>query len=272
MSVILHMLFVDDEWEHRRDIRDMLKREFPDYEVDTAESYEEARQILKRARADGYVTRVVVVDEVLGSGPRGSDLLAYLREEFPAIRTVMLSARAEPQDLSRAINDGRVNRYILKSRFISKHELLFDAIRDVLEEGEGPFYNAVVTFLRRTVDAGAADHCLLVAGKKRMTARELLQEITLGTEIGQRHLESFAQLMCNAIMNPDLVLNALAQMKESEKEGQRDAISGQRFDSKQRHRAVDQPAGTKGADKPEPGTKKKAKATKKVGTRTRKKR
>jgi DNA-binding NarL/FixJ family response regulator len=219
MKPLMHMLLVDDELAIRRDVSKMLRTEFPEHTVDVASSYEEALRVMRTRRTKKYVTRVVIVDEKLESRRRGSDLLLYLREHYPAVKTVMLAAHATRENLSRAINEGRLDRYILKKDFNSNHSILFDAIRELLSDGESLFYDAIMRFLEKAEKAGVAEDLVLVAAKEALSPGDLLREMMMGTTLGQEHVKEFADLMYNVFQDPKSALKALAVMAEARKKG-----------------------------------------------------
>ncbi|HTA91419.1 MAG TPA: response regulator [Polyangiaceae bacterium] len=115
------VLFVDDEPAILEGFRDGFRREA--YEVVTASSASSALQILAAREVD-----VVVSDECM---PRvsGSEFLARVREQHPAVVRIMLTGEASLSAATRAINDGLY-------RFLSKpveQEELRRVVRDALK-------------------------------------------------------------------------------------------------------------------------------------------
>lgn len=215
-----HMIVVEDNAALARNLIHNLQQQFPDFEIHAAESVAEAKRVLTGIRRKGHTVRVVIVDEALKDKARGSELLAYLQRYYPGIRKVMLASQATTSDLSKAINEGGVDRYVPKADYRNNHNLLFDAIRGALREHQqGPIYQALAEMLERAQQAGGGEEVLLVAAKKKtMTAAELLRHISEGTPLGQQHLKHFASLVQHAVQNPEAVLAEMAKVEKVREE------------------------------------------------------
>jgi two-component system, probable response regulator PhcQ len=100
------ILFVDDE----PNVTDALKRALRSepYELLSATSAEDARQILERRPID-----VVVSDERM-PGMTGSEFLAQVRVRWPNTIRIILSGHASLEAAVRAINEGEVYRFFIK--------------------------------------------------------------------------------------------------------------------------------------------------------------
>jgi signal transduction histidine kinase/ActR/RegA family two-component response regulator len=119
------VLLVDDEPSVLEGLRRILHRE--PWRVLTACSGQEALALLAQCPVD-----LVVSDEQMPS-LSGSALLAAVSRSHPEVRRVILTGKAMPEDIIRAINEGRVDRYLTKpvasERFLS-------TIREMLGERE----------------------------------------------------------------------------------------------------------------------------------------
>ena len=119
------ILLVDDEPKVLEGLTRILRR--TPWRVLTACSGQEALDRLAECPVD-----LVISDEQM---PRlsGSELLAAVSRSHPEVRRVILTGKAMPEDIIRAINEGRVDRYLTKpvasERFLS-------TIREMLAERE----------------------------------------------------------------------------------------------------------------------------------------
>jgi ActR/RegA family two-component response regulator len=100
----------------------MLRREF---EVETATSSEQALGMLVH-----FAPRIVITDFQLGL-MSGSDLLAYIRAQFPTTRRVLTSGYAEPKLIDVTVRSGVADRFLSKpfgadEVLTTVHELLAD--------------------------------------------------------------------------------------------------------------------------------------------------
>jgi DNA-binding NtrC family response regulator len=100
------VLFVDDE----PSVIKALKRAFhkESYEILTADSAEEALEILERESVD-----VVVSDEQM-PGMTGCELLAIVCKRFPDTIRIILTGHASLEVVIRAINEGQIYRFFTK--------------------------------------------------------------------------------------------------------------------------------------------------------------
>ncbi len=100
------VLLVDDE----PNVTSALKRQLHSepYEIVEASSARAALEIL--AQRDVHV---VVSDEMM-PGLSGSELIAQIRHEYPAVIRIILSGQASLDAVLRAINQGEVYRFLTK--------------------------------------------------------------------------------------------------------------------------------------------------------------
>ena len=215
-----HMAFVEDDASVRTKVGQLLREHFPEFEVDTIDSFGEAKKLLRQRFRDGYITRVLIVDEELKSDGRGSDLLALIHKTYPNVRKIILASQARPEDLSKAINKGHVDRYILKRHFDRRHALLFDAIRESLAD-RGTVYEAMAEVLQRAERIPGPERSVLIAGKKPMSPGELLQHLTMGTKLGREHMKQFTELLYSAFQQPELFLKQMTRLAEARRKRKR---------------------------------------------------
>ena len=80
----------------------------PHFEVSTATSTKEADLILRQKKF-----KVVVSDHLMPGG-NGMNLLVRVREEFPEMQRVLVTAYMKPEMLLRSVNEAALFRYLLK--------------------------------------------------------------------------------------------------------------------------------------------------------------
>jgi CheY-like chemotaxis protein len=108
------ILLVDDEKTVLDSLGTQLSHLFGDaYEYETAESAEEAWEVLRELHQDG-ISIVVVVSDWLMPGQRGDAFLTELRGEFPGIGRILLTGQADADALERAWQDARVHGVLFK--------------------------------------------------------------------------------------------------------------------------------------------------------------
>jgi response regulator RpfG family c-di-GMP phosphodiesterase len=99
------LLLVDDEPDSLEPIGILLEQE---YHVLTAASGPEALDLLEESAVD-----VIIADQRM-PGMTGVELLAKVRERYPEIVRLILTAYTDFDAMLKAINEGRVYRYIIK--------------------------------------------------------------------------------------------------------------------------------------------------------------
>jgi signal transduction histidine kinase len=99
------ILLVDDEIDSLEPMQMLLE---DDYRVLTAEGGEEALALLEKE-----VAELVIADQRM-PGMTGVELLARVHEVYPEIVRLILTAYMDFEAMLRAINEGRVYRYIIK--------------------------------------------------------------------------------------------------------------------------------------------------------------
>ena len=116
------LLFVDDEPAITRALSVAFRKE--PYEIRTAISGQAALALFAEAPFD-----VIVSDERM-PGMCGSDLLAQVRELYPATVRIILSGQANLEAAVRAINAAEIYRFIMKP---CPAEELMVTVREALE-------------------------------------------------------------------------------------------------------------------------------------------
>ncbi|MGK7949294.1 MAG: PAS domain S-box protein [Xenococcaceae cyanobacterium] len=110
----LVILCVDDEATILESIKEQLRRNLEnEYEIETAESGEEALEIIEEFKEDSMEVALVISDQIM---PRmkGDELLIDVHAHYPKILTVMLTGQANAQAVGNAVNSANLYRYIPK--------------------------------------------------------------------------------------------------------------------------------------------------------------
>ena len=110
----LVILCVDDEETVLESITEQLRRNLKDScEIETAESGEEALEIIKEFEKDSMEVALVISDQIM---PRmkGDELLIDVHAKHPKILKVMLTGQANAQAVGNTVNAANLYRYIPK--------------------------------------------------------------------------------------------------------------------------------------------------------------
>jgi len=96
----------------------------PQFAIATATSVQEAESILRKRRF-----KVVVSDHLMPGG-NGMSFLVRMREEYPEMQRVLVTAYMKPEMLLRSVNEAALFRYLLKP--ISLAELI-EVVQDAIK-------------------------------------------------------------------------------------------------------------------------------------------
>jgi DNA-binding NtrC family response regulator len=100
------VLIVDDEANVLRSLERTLRNE--EYAMLTAGSAAEALDILETTPVD------LIISDLGMPGMNGLELLKIVKEKYPAIARIVLTAQADTPTVLRAINEGEVYRFFTK--------------------------------------------------------------------------------------------------------------------------------------------------------------
>ncbi len=110
----LAILLVDDEPIVLEGLAEELLRNFgQDYQIEAAESGEEALEILEELQVEGIEVAVVISDQVM-PGLKGDELLSQIHLQYPDILKIMLTGQAGADAVGNAVNSANLYRYIAK--------------------------------------------------------------------------------------------------------------------------------------------------------------
>lgn len=110
----LVILCVDDEITVLESVKEQLRRSLKDdCEIETAESGEEALEIIEELQEDSMEVALIISDQIM---PRmkGDELLIDVHRDHPKILKVMLTGQADAQAVGNAVNAASLYRYLPK--------------------------------------------------------------------------------------------------------------------------------------------------------------
>jgi adenylate cyclase len=110
----LAILVVDDEPMVLESLAEELQRNFgQDYQIEAAESGEEALEIIKELHVERIEIAVVVSDHLM-PGMKGDELLIQIHSQYPNILKIMLTGQAGVEAVGNVVNLANLYRYIAK--------------------------------------------------------------------------------------------------------------------------------------------------------------
>jgi DNA-binding NtrC family response regulator len=101
------ILLVDDDMNLLSGLRRALRNQ--PYDLFIANSAEMAIEMFERSSFD-----LVLTDQRMGGRQQGTDLIAWLAEHFPETVRLMLTGHADVELMKKAINQGKVYRFLTK--------------------------------------------------------------------------------------------------------------------------------------------------------------
>ncbi len=110
----LAILCVDDERLILDSFTEQLKRNLGDeYEIEAAESGEEALEIIEELQDEGFEIALIISDHIM---PRmnGDELLIKIHTQYPKTLKIMLTGQADAQAVGNVVNEANLYRYVAK--------------------------------------------------------------------------------------------------------------------------------------------------------------
>ncbi|MCW7471242.1 EAL domain-containing response regulator [Leptospira kanakyensis] len=109
-----YILCIDDEFFILWNLKEQLKKVFgSNFTIETAESAETAKEIMKEIAASSADLAVVICDHVM-PGQKGDEFLIEMQETHPQTKKIMLTGQAPAQAIGNALNHGCLYRYLSK--------------------------------------------------------------------------------------------------------------------------------------------------------------
>ena len=108
------ILCVDDEKIVLNSLKEQLRREFGrEYDLETAESGDEALEILEELLEEGLEIPVIISDQIM-PGMKGNELLKEVHAFLPRTLKILLTGQADAAAVGDALNEAKLYRYITK--------------------------------------------------------------------------------------------------------------------------------------------------------------
>lgn len=116
------ILIVDDDAFVLKVLYRILQNDYALYQASSAEA---AVEVLR-----SHHVKAVLCDHIL-PGQNGLDFLITLRQRNPIIKSILFSASTEPELFIRAINEGRIFRFVKKP---SSPSTILKAVREAVQQ------------------------------------------------------------------------------------------------------------------------------------------
>ena len=108
------IICVDDERVVLISLRDQLAHQLgKGYEIELAESGEEALEMFEELREEGIEVPIIISDQIM-PGMKGDELLKQIHVQSPKTLKIMLTGQATVEEVGKAVNQARLYRYISK--------------------------------------------------------------------------------------------------------------------------------------------------------------
>lgn len=112
----LAIICVDDEVVVLESLIEQLKRNLSGldiFEIEAAESAEEALDVLAELEAENIKVALVISDHIMPK-MKGDELLISIHQKYPDILTIMMTGQADVSAVGHAVNEANLYRYISK--------------------------------------------------------------------------------------------------------------------------------------------------------------
>jgi thioredoxin reductase (NADPH) len=176
------LLAVDDDQEVVRAVeRDLRSRYAQDFTIVAAGSGEDALEILRELSSSGDPVALIVTDQRM---PRvtGVELLAQSTALAPRAKRVLLTAYADTEVAMRAINEIRLDHYLMKP-WHPPEEHLYPVLDDLLEDWRA------ATTPATAVSADGDGDVVTVIGHHFSTESQRVRDLLANNQIGYRWLD-----------------------------------------------------------------------------------
>lgn len=105
---------VDDERIVLSSLRDQLAQQIGnEYDIELAESGEEALEIFEECQADNIEIPLIITDQIM-PGIKGDELLIQIHQSYPKTLKILLTGQADADAVGNAVNNANLYRYISK--------------------------------------------------------------------------------------------------------------------------------------------------------------
>jgi len=178
------ILCVDDEKSILASLKKQLRLHFGDqYSIETAESGEEALEIIEELVKDSIEIPVIIADHIM-PGMKGDELLTQIYTMFPKMLNIMLTGQADAEAVGNAINYGNLYHYIAKPWKQADLTLIVEkAIRSYFQDKNLEEQNEILQKINRELEQF---NTTLDTEVKERTAELEAQKEELRAEITER--------------------------------------------------------------------------------------
>jgi signal transduction histidine kinase len=143
---------VDDERIVLSSLRDQLAQQIGDeYEIELAESGEEAIEIFEECQAENLDISLIITDQIM-PGIKGDELLIHLHKLYPKTLKILLTGQADADAVGNAVNSANLYRYISKPWDIADLNLtVIEALRSYDRDRQLAEQNATLQKMNETL-------------------------------------------------------------------------------------------------------------------------
>lgn len=182
------IICVDDEEVVLSSLRRQLREIAPDFKVGLAKNGDDALKLFERAAEQNQPVPLLICDQLM-PGMLGDELLAMVAERFPDTLQVMLTGQASPDAIGRAVNNGRL------FRFLSKPWLLEDLQVSVRAAVKAHEQERLVEQQSKALKHAYERSLAFVPGHYlKLFGRERLEEVVRGDTCAMRVTVMFADI------------------------------------------------------------------------------
>ncbi|MBE9125434.1 MULTISPECIES: adenylate/guanylate cyclase domain-containing protein [unclassified Coleofasciculus] len=189
----LAIICVDDQDVVLESLTEQLKRNMGvDYEIEGAESGEEALEIIEELQADGIEVALIVCDQIM-PGMKGDELLIQIHTQYPKILKIMLTGQANAQAVGNAVNAANLYRYIAKPW--EETDLILtvrEALRRYTQEQQLALQNEALKKLTASLEQKVAERTAELTKANAQLQQEILerQQAELALRLAQEKSEA----------------------------------------------------------------------------------
>lgn len=167
------ILVIEDNRETLHELKDILQRE--GYDVDAAENGRRAINLWKKNAYDVILAdlRIPEID--------GREVIETIKDKQPYAQIVILSGQGKEEDWILAINK-HIFKYLEKP---ADQDVIISTVAEALAERDP----LVLSLERFSIDK--PDEPFLLVGKKKLTAKQLFDEVRRGTDFGRNYHKNY---------------------------------------------------------------------------------